>query len=159
MATRACERRRSGRCSGACRVRRCCRATSPASPTAIKDPLTGQPFPGNIIPSSRFSNFAKTLGPTVPAPNNPGANNYHGDQAVHDDADTADDAARPGNQLQKHNLFERFLYYNGSAAQPVAVQLHGLPADRPQSRRRRNMGDFVADRQRDSVRLQLRLSI
>ena len=42
---------------------------------AIKDPLTGLPFPGNVIPSGRFSNFAKTLGPTVPAPNAVGANN------------------------------------------------------------------------------------
>src|SRR5262249_59911252 len=34
--------------------------------SSIRDPLTGQPFQGNIIPSDRFSNFAKTLGPTVP---------------------------------------------------------------------------------------------
>src|SRR5437762_3383704 len=43
--------------------------------TSITDPLTGLAFPGNIIPSGRFSNFAKILAPTVPAANNVGANN------------------------------------------------------------------------------------
>ena len=36
--------------------------------TAI-DPLTGQPFPGNRIPSDRFSQFAKAAIPYYPAPN------------------------------------------------------------------------------------------
>jgi hypothetical protein len=44
--------------------------------TPIRDPLTNQPFQGNIIPANRFSHFAKTLTPTIPAPNSPGANNY-----------------------------------------------------------------------------------
>src|SRR5215510_4725081 len=44
--------------------------------TAVRDPATGQPFPGNVIPSGRFSTFAKTLVPTIPAPNQAGANNY-----------------------------------------------------------------------------------
>src|SRR5262249_20430094 len=58
--------------------------------TAIRDPLTGQPFPGNVIPTSRFSKFANVLGPTVPAPNNPGANNYKAISPFTDDANTAD---------------------------------------------------------------------
>jgi hypothetical protein len=38
---------------------------------AILDPLTGQPFPGNIIPASRFDPLAKKILDTVyPAPNN-----------------------------------------------------------------------------------------
>ena len=41
--------------------------------TPILDPVTRQPFPGNVIPSSRFSNLAKNLAPTIPQPNNPDA--------------------------------------------------------------------------------------
>ena len=44
--------------------------------TALIDPLTGQPFAGNRIPSSRFSRFTQILTPTIPAPNNAGANNF-----------------------------------------------------------------------------------
>ncbi|MEX2269917.1 MAG: TonB-dependent receptor [Vicinamibacterales bacterium] len=40
---------------------------------AIRDPLTGQPFPGNIIPSSRISPAAaQLLREFVPLPNSPG---------------------------------------------------------------------------------------
>src|SRR5260221_9370704 len=35
----------------------------------IKDPLTGQPFPGNIIPTSRFDPNARTLLNLLPLPN------------------------------------------------------------------------------------------
>src|SRR6516164_2712355 len=44
--------------------------------TVIRDPSTGQQFPGNQIPATRLSNFAKVLIPTVPAPDAAGANNY-----------------------------------------------------------------------------------
>ena len=40
---------------------------------AIRDPLTGQPFPGNIIPASRISPAAtRLLNDFVPLPNSPG---------------------------------------------------------------------------------------
>jgi hypothetical protein len=38
----------------------------------IYDPTTGAPFPGNIIPQSRFSALAKTLLPLIPNPNTAG---------------------------------------------------------------------------------------
>ena len=57
--------------------------------TPIVDPLTGLQFPGNLIPASRFSRFAQILAPTVPAPNNAGANNYRMVRDFVDDADTA----------------------------------------------------------------------
>jgi hypothetical protein len=38
----------------------------------IYDPLTGQPFPGNIIPTSRFSALAKSLLPVIPSPDRAG---------------------------------------------------------------------------------------
>ncbi len=37
--------------------------------TTIIDPLTGQPFPGNTIPASRFSRLARLSIPWFPAPN------------------------------------------------------------------------------------------
>lgn len=36
----------------------------------IYDPLTGQPFPGNIIPQSRFSSVSRNVLAVVPQPNN-----------------------------------------------------------------------------------------
>ena len=42
--------------------------------TPIYDPLTGKPFPGNIIPQSRFSSVAKALLPLIPNPTLPGTN-------------------------------------------------------------------------------------
>lgn len=52
-----------------------------SKPVTIKDPLTGQPFPGNIIPASRLNSVAlKTNTAYLPAPNlggpNAVANNY-----------------------------------------------------------------------------------
>ncbi len=93
---------------------------------AITDPLTGQPFPGNIIPSSRFSNFARVLAPTIPAPNNTGVNNY---LAIRDFTDDADTATGRGDQVlsAKHNLFERFMYYKGSQLNPGAFTYTDFP--------------------------------
>jgi hypothetical protein len=93
--------------------------------TPIIDPLTGLAFPGNVIPSSRFSNFAKTLGPTVPTPNNTGANNY---RTVNDFGDDADTATIRGDQvLPAHNLFQRFMYYKGSQLNPSVFSYTNLP--------------------------------
>ncbi len=94
--------------------------------TAIKDPVTGLPFPGNIIPSGRFSTFAKTLRPTVPDPNAAGANNFRAIKAFDDDADTAD--VRLDQVIsQKHTLFERFLYYKGSQLNPSLFSYTNFP--------------------------------
>jgi hypothetical protein len=94
--------------------------------TPIKDPLTGQPFPGNIIPVSRFSNFAKLLAPTVPTPNTTGANNLRVVKPFNDDADTAD--VRLDQVLNgKHNMFERFMYYKGSQLNPSLFSYTNFP--------------------------------
>jgi hypothetical protein len=96
--------------------------------TPIIDPRTGQQFPGNVIPASRFSNFAKILAPTIPAPNNPGANNYLTIQPFNDDADTA--TVRGDQTLNAHhNLFERFLYYKGSQVNPGAFTFTNFPQE------------------------------
>jgi len=94
---------------------------------AITDPLTGLPFPGNVIPSSRFSNFAKTLAPTVPAPNITGANNYRAVNDFSDDADTA--TIRADQVLPNHNLFQRFMYYKGSQLNPSVFSYTNLPQE------------------------------
>ncbi|MPY89614.1 MAG: TonB-dependent receptor plug domain-containing protein [Luteitalea sp.] len=39
--------------------------------TTIRDPVTGQPFPGNVIPSSRIDPLSRALAAFWPAPNNP----------------------------------------------------------------------------------------
>lgn len=45
--------------------------------TTIRDPLTGQPFPGNIIPANRINRVSKELIDIwYPAPNLSGARNY-----------------------------------------------------------------------------------
>jgi carboxypeptidase family protein/TonB-dependent receptor-like protein len=94
--------------------------------TPIVDPLTGQPFAGNIVPASRFSILAKILAPTVPAPNNAGANNYLAIRDFTDDADTAT-ARGDQNVSASHNLFERFMYYKGSQLNPSAFSYTNFP--------------------------------
>ena len=104
--------------------------------TPIRDPLTGLPFPGNVIPASRFSNFAKILAPTVPAPNLSGANNLRLIKPFSDDADTVDirlDQVATG----KHNLFERFMYYKGEQSNPSLFSY----TDFPQTGRNLAVGD------------------
>jgi hypothetical protein len=93
----------------------------------ITDPLTGLPFPGNVIPSSRFSKFASTLAPTVPAPNITGANNYRAINDFSDDADTA--TIRADQVLPDHNLFQRFMYYKGSQLNPSVFSYTNLPQE------------------------------
>jgi hypothetical protein len=48
-----------------------------STPRVINDPLTGQPFAGNIIPQNRFSSVSKNIIPLLPAVTTPGiVNNY-----------------------------------------------------------------------------------
>jgi carboxypeptidase family protein/TonB-dependent receptor-like protein len=94
--------------------------------TPIIDPLTGLQFPGNVIPAGRFSEFARILAPTIPAPNNSGSNNYVTGQPFNDDADTA--TVRGDQVLNgKHNLFERFLYYKGTQVNPSVFSFTNFP--------------------------------
>ena len=94
--------------------------------TSVRDPVSGQPFQGNIIPSDRFSNFAKTLGPTVPTANNTGVNNYRAIKPFDDDADTFN--VRADQVLgAKHNLFERFIYYKGQQVNPSLFSYTDFP--------------------------------
>jgi Carboxypeptidase regulatory-like domain/TonB-dependent Receptor Plug Domain/TonB dependent receptor len=94
--------------------------------TPVRDPLTGQPFPGNMVPRARFSKFANTLTPTIPSPNTAGANNYTVIRNFVDDANTA--TVRSDQTLSNnHSLFQRFMYYKGSQLQPAAFTSTDLP--------------------------------
>jgi hypothetical protein len=42
----------------------------------VRDPLTGQPFPNNTVPASRFDPYAAAILALVPPPNQAGSNNY-----------------------------------------------------------------------------------
>jgi hypothetical protein len=94
--------------------------------TPIIDPVTGLQFQGNIIPTGRFSNFARILAPTIPAPNATGANNYNINKRFTDDADTA--TFRADQVLNaSHSLFERFMWYDGSQLNPSVFSYTNLP--------------------------------
>src|SRR5262245_38234291 len=54
--------------------------------TAIKNPLTGQPFPGNIIPQSQISPIARKLLDYYPAANQPGTGSNLQANAPSDDS-------------------------------------------------------------------------
>ena len=123
--------------------------------TPITDPLTGLPFPGNVIPSSRFRTSPRLSAPTVPAANNVGANNYRTVRDLTDDADTA--TIRADQVLPNHNLFQRFMYYKGSQLNPSVFSYTNLPQNGTQFRRGRHLGGLAEARQRDPIRLQLRL--
>ena len=55
---------------------------------AIRNPFTGQPFPGNIIPSTMLSPIAQRFLEYLPMPNRPGiADNFQGPSASTDEVD------------------------------------------------------------------------
>jgi hypothetical protein len=94
--------------------------------TVINDPSTGAQFPGNQIPQTRFSNFAKVLIPTIPAPNRSGANNYNVVKSFLDNSDTV--TFRSDQVLNsKNNLFERYIWFDGSQINPSVFSATNFP--------------------------------
>ena len=55
--------------------------------SAIRDPLTGQPFPNNTIPANRIDPVAASILDLVPLPNTTGPNNFIRQPNVEDDSD------------------------------------------------------------------------
>jgi Carboxypeptidase regulatory-like domain/TonB-dependent Receptor Plug Domain/TonB dependent receptor len=94
--------------------------------TIIKDPSTGAPFPGNQIPQTRFSNFAKTLAPTIPLPTRAGPNNFGTAKSFLDNSDTVTFRA---DQLlsTKNSLFERYIWFDGSQINPSVFSATNFP--------------------------------
>jgi hypothetical protein len=78
--------------------------------STVRDPLTGQPFPGNRIPADRFDPVAVAVLGLLPEPNAPGANNY-----VRPDAEVTDNSDRvlgrvDFNLSSNDNVFARYIY-------------------------------------------------
>jgi outer membrane receptor protein involved in Fe transport len=92
--------------------------------TAILDPLTGVAFPGNQIPSSRFSPIAaKLITDFIPTANS-GANGYIVSPEVVDNRDQA--GGRLDYKLSpKHSMLGRFLWSRSKVLTPRTIQ----PAD------------------------------
>ena len=98
-------------------------------PRRFRDPLTGQPFPGNIIPANRFSKFARILAPTIPAPNTAGANNYTVDQGLHRRRGYGDRPQPTRTMNSSHSFFQRFLDHKGTQLQPGTFNATNYPQD------------------------------
>jgi len=78
----------------------------------VKDPVTGLPFPGNIIPTSRLDPVGSKLALFYPAPNVPGAPSGKGNFDANDPATTTvnDYVARVDHTFNENNrFFVRFL--------------------------------------------------
>jgi Carboxypeptidase regulatory-like domain/TonB dependent receptor-like, beta-barrel/TonB-dependent Receptor Plug Domain len=92
-----------------------------ATSGAIRDPRTGQPFPGNVIPSARLDPIAlKLLNDFVPLPN-VGANRFTASPNVEDNRDQA------GIRLDyrtsdKHTILGRYLWSHTNRLTPRTVQ-------------------------------------
>jgi hypothetical protein len=76
----------------------------------VRDPLTGQPFPNNTIPSFRFDPVAVAILGLLPEPNTPGNNNY-----TRPDANVIDNADRFLGRVDlrlsdSNNVFGRYIY-------------------------------------------------
>ena len=86
--------------------------------TAVRDPLTGQNFPGNVIPANRIDPVARAIFDLLPEPNTPGANNY-----TRPDAQLTDNADRFLGRVDLRmsdtdNVFARYIYTTRTRALP-----------------------------------------
>jgi outer membrane receptor protein involved in Fe transport len=88
---------------------------------AVRDPLTGQPFAGNVIPARRLDPIAlQLLNDFVPLPNVP-PNRYTASPTVEDDRDQA--GLRLDYRLtERHSILARYLWSHSNRATPRTVQ-------------------------------------
>lgn len=85
----------------------------------VRDPLTGQAFPGGVIPTGRMDPYALAILALVPLPNQPGANNFFRQ------ADLIDNSDRIMGRLdykvsQSDTTFARYIYSNRERQIPGA---------------------------------------
>ena len=88
--------------------------------SAIRDPLTGQNFPGNVIPASRIDPVAAAIFALLPEPNTNETNNY-----VRPDANVIDNADRITGKIDfrasdKSTFFARYIYTDRERSLPGA---------------------------------------
>src|SRR5262249_43817721 len=75
----------------------------------VRDPLTGQPFANNTIPTSRFDPVAVAMLGLLPAPNQPGATNFSRQSDLTDDSDRI--LSRVDlKATQNDSIFARYIY-------------------------------------------------
>ncbi len=87
--------------------------------TAIKDPVTGLPFPGNTIPQDRIDPFAAGILGLVPLPNQSGANNFARQANIEDNSDRF--LSRLDLRASdSDSVFARYIYSNRSRNIPGA---------------------------------------
>jgi hypothetical protein len=88
---------------------------------AIHDPRTGQPFPGNVIPTARLDPIAlRLLADFVPPPNT-GANRYTVSPTVEDDRDQAG-LRLDYRKSERHSFLGRYLWSRSNRLTPRTVQ-------------------------------------
>ncbi|MGH9162284.1 MAG: carboxypeptidase regulatory-like domain-containing protein, partial [Vicinamibacteraceae bacterium] len=94
--------------------------------TPVLDPLTGKPFPGNIVPADRIVPFAALQRSAVPAPNTSGPNNY---RAVEDFTDDTNSLNLRLTQVlnRDHTLFQRYLWSDSQQIIPGEITVSGRP--------------------------------
>lgn len=100
------------------------------SSTIIKDPLTGQPFPGNIVPTNRFSTFARTLADKLLPQANSGTDFWRENASNKGDRDQYNfriDYNLPhGNRLFGRYSIENFFQGASVVGQPLLPQVFNL---------------------------------
>ncbi|HVR71026.1 MAG TPA: TonB-dependent receptor, partial [Vicinamibacteria bacterium] len=85
----------------------------------VRDPLTGQPFPGNRIPANRIDPVAAAIFDLLPEPNQPGTNNFFRQPDVIDDGDRV--LGRVDLRLSSNDsVFGRYIYTDRSRSLPGA---------------------------------------
>ncbi|MEO8361307.1 MAG: TonB-dependent receptor [Vicinamibacteria bacterium] len=85
----------------------------------VRDPLTGQPFPGGVIPADRIDPVAAAILGLVPLPNQSGANNFFRQADLIDDSDRL--LGRLDYKLSSNDsVFARYIYSNRDRQIPGA---------------------------------------
>jgi hypothetical protein len=94
-----------------------------ARPVVIRDPLTGLPFPGNVIPSSRFAPGMQALMGVFPDPNAPeGGALYNYTSQLARDIPRREDIARVDWQLASGTrLSARYIHNKDEDRQPLGT--------------------------------------
>ena len=89
----------------------------------IRDPLTGQPFPGNLIPSSRFSPGMQALMGIFPLPNAPeGGSVYNFSSQPPRDVPRREDIIRVDWQIATATrLSARYIHNKDEDVQPLGT--------------------------------------
>ncbi len=97
---------------------------------AIRDPLTGLPFPGNVIPQARFSAVTTRILPLLPQIATGGANNFVVAPAFLNDSDQY--SIRIDHEFSKRDaVFGRFTWADTALHTPGLVDMTGSTVTDP----------------------------